>query len=112
MSKCTPKSERFISDIYGAIEEYNKCKDYSTHHVKSIDVYYDGSPHSNRDYVAYFEVNRNYHSCYSNDHIKYLMRKVGATNIIGGFQGKSNLVGFAFDIKQSKLKELEVGHCD
>ena len=44
MSKCTPKSDKFISDIYMAINH--------GYMIRDIKVYYDASKWNKRDYVA------------------------------------------------------------
>ena len=104
MSRCTPKSEKFMYEIKMAIE---KAKLYELCDIK---VKYDASPlYSKRDYVADITIyNSCKWTCDDTNYLKYIMRKAGATNIIGGIRHAiaRDYLDLAFDIKSSKLKEL------
>lgn len=101
MSRCTPKSDAFISDIYNAID---KCFPYQ---ISDIKVFYDAGEWSKRDYVAKFNVERKFWNKDVAYVIKYHMQNAGATNIIGGVRHAiaGDFVDFAFDIKKSKLND-------
>ena len=101
MSRCTPKSDKFISDIYMAIN-YGYM-------IRDIKVYYDASKWNKRDYVAEITVSSDW-DLYSTQYLKERMREAGATNIIGGLKHAMirNYLDLAFDIKKSKIKELAI----
>ena len=102
MSRCTPKSDKFISDIYMAINHgYN---------IRDIKVYYDAGKWCKRDYVAEITVSKNWNSI-DTQYLKEEMRRAGATNIIGGIKHAMvrDYLDLAFDIKVSKMKELGIG---
>lgn len=101
MSKCTPKSQKFIYAVERAIGKLSLVRDSK--------VYYDASKWSKRDYVADITIYRN--SGWNADDTRYLkelMREAGATNIIGGVKHAMarDYLDLAFDIKKSKMKEL------
>ena len=107
MSKCTPKSEEFISEIEKAID---KAFRYS-YSVGNVKVYYDASKWSKKDYVADITIHRN--SGWTNEdtkRIKEVMRNAGATGVIGGIKHAiaRDYLDLAFDIKKSKMKELGI----
>ena len=104
MSKCTPKSQKFINEIKMAIE---KAKMYE---ISDIVIDYDAHPvFSKRDYTAEITI---YGNCkWTSDdtnYLKYVMRNAGATNIIGGIKHAMirDYLDLAFDIKKEKLIEL------
>ena len=101
MSKMTPKSDKFINDIYYAI-------DYG-YTIRDIKVYYDASKWNKRDYVADITVSKNWDS-YDTKYLKERMREAGATNIIGCVRHAiaRDYLDLAFDIKKSKMKELGI----
>lgn len=101
MSKCTPKSDKFISDIYMAINH--------GYAIRNIKVYYNASEWSKRDYVAEITVSENWDR-YDTQYLKDRMREAGATNIIGGIKHAMirDYLDLAFDIKKSKLKQLGI----
>ena len=101
MSKCTPKSNKFISDIYMAINH--------GYLIRDINVYYDAGKWCKRDYVADITVSKDWDS-YDTKYLKERMREAGATNIIGGVKHAiaRDYLDLAFDIKKSKLKELGI----
>ena len=101
MSRMTPKSNKFISDIYMAINH--------GYAIKNINVYYDASKWTRRDYVAEITVSSDW-DMYSTKHLKERMRDAGATNIIGGIKHAMcrDYLDLAFDIKKSKMKELGI----
>lgn len=101
MSRCTPKSSKFISDIYTAINHgYN---------IRDIKVYYNASKWTKRDYVAEITVSSDWDS-YDTKYLKERMREAGATNIIGCVRHAMirDYLDLAFDIKKSKIKELGI----
>ena len=101
MSRCTTKSDKFISDIYMAINHgYN---------IRDIKVYYDAGKWCKRDYVAEITVSENWDR-YDTQYLKDRMREAGATNIIGGIKHAMvrDYLDLAFDIKKSKMKELGI----
>lgn len=108
MSKCTPKSEKFMSEIKMAIEDafrYNYC-------IYKVEVSYDANPlYSKKDYVVDITL---YSNCgWDSDSTRYLkeiMRDAGATGIIGGLKHAiaRDYLDLAFDIKKSKMKELGI----
>lgn len=102
MSKCTPKSKEFINTMQIAIEHYS-------YDIRIANVYYDASAWSKRDYVADITVSKEWTS-YDTTYLKEMMRKKGATNIIGGIRHAMarDYLDLAFDIKKSKLKELGI----
>lgn len=104
MSKCTPKSQEFISVIERAISRFDGIRDYK--------VYYDASKWNKRDYVADITIycyGDNWNS-YDTRYLKECMREAGATNIIGGVKHAMarDYLDLAFDIKKSKMKELGI----
>lgn len=101
MSKCTPKSDKFISNIYMAINH--------GYMIRDIKVYYDASKWNKRDYVAEITVSSDWDS-YDTKYLKERMREAGATNIIGGLKHAMirDYLDLAFDIKKSKIKELGI----
>ena len=101
MSKCTPKSNKFISDIYMAINH--------GYMIRNINVYYDASKWNKRDYVAEITVSSDWDS-YDTKYLKERMREAGATNIIGCVRHAiaRDYLDLAFDIKKSKIKELGI----
>ena len=101
MSKCTPKSDKFISDIYMAINH--------GYMIRDIKVYYDASKWNKRDYVAEITVSSDWDS-YDTKYLKERMREAGATNIIGCVRHAMirDYLDLAFDIKKSKIKELGI----
>ena len=101
MSRCTPKSDKFISDIYMAINH--------GYMIRDIKVYYDASKWTKRDYVAEITVSSDWDK-YSTQYLKERMREAGATNIIGGLKHAMvrDYLDLAFDIKKSKIKELGI----
>ena len=101
MSKCTPKSDKFISDIYMAINH--------GYMIRDIKVYYDASKWNKRDYVADITVSKDWDS-YDTKYLKERMREAGATNIIGCVRHAiaRDYLDLAFDIKKSKMKELGI----
>ena len=104
MSKCTPKSEKFVYEIKKAISDVTRYS-YS---VKDIKVYYDAGSWSKRDYVADITLSKNSDWCGEDTKwLKEAMRNVGATSIIGGLKHAMirDYLDLAFDIKQSKLDE-------
>jgi hypothetical protein len=106
MSKCTPKSEKFMYEIKRAIEN---ARLYGLHDIK---IKYDADPlYSKRDYVVDITIYSS-HKWTSDDtnYLKYIMRKAGATSIIGGIKHAiaRDYFDLAFDIKKSKMKELGI----
>ena len=101
MSRMTPKSDKFISDIYMAINH--------GYMIKDIKVYYDAGKQCKRDYVAEITVSSDWDS-YSTKYLKERMRKAGATNIIGGVKHAiaRDYLDLALDIKKSKMRELGI----
>ena len=101
MSRMTPKSDKFISDIYMAINH--------GYMIRDIKVYYDASKWNKRDYVAEITVSSDWDS-YSTKYLKKRMCEAGATNIIGGIKHAMvrDYLDLAFDIKKSKMKELGI----
>lgn len=101
MSKMTPKSDKFISDIYMAINH--------GYMIRDIKVYYDASKWNKRDYVAEITVSSDWDS-YDTKYLKERMREAGATNIIGCVRHAMirDYLDLAFDIKKSKMKELGI----
>ena len=101
MSKCTPKSKEFIMDITRAIGQRGGIRD--------VNVYYDASKWSKRDYVADITISSDW-DMYSTKYLKERMRDAGATNIIGCVRHAiaRDYLDLAFDIKKSKLKELGI----
>jgi hypothetical protein len=101
MSRCTPKSDKFISDIYMAINH--------GYMIRDIKVYYDASKWNKRDYVAEITVSSDWDS-YDTKYLKERMREAGATNIIGCVRHAMirDYLDLAFDIKKSKIKELGI----
>jgi hypothetical protein len=101
MSKCTPKSEKFIKDISKAI-------DNNSYGIKYVIVYYDADKWNRRDYVAKITVHD--WDSYDTELLKKRMRNAGATNIIGGIKHTmvKDYLDLAFDIKKSKMKELGI----
>lgn len=101
MSKCTPKSDKFINDIYMAINH--------GYTIRDIKVYYDASKWNKRDYVADITVSKDWDS-YDTKYLKERMREAGATNIIGCVRHAMarDYLDLAFDIKKSKMKELGI----
>ena len=101
MSRMTPKSEKFISEIRKAIG-------YSLD-MKDVTIYYDAGKWCKRDYVAEITVSSDW-DAYSTKHLKERMRDAGATNIIGGIKHAMcrDYLDLAFDIKKSKMKELGI----
>ena len=101
MSKMTPKSQKFISDIYHAIN----CG----RGIGKLRVYYDAGKWCKRDYVANITVLGNW-DAYDTKYLKERMRDAGATNIIGGIKHvrTRDYLDLAFDIKKSKMKELGI----
>ena len=101
MSRCTPKSDKFISDIYMAINH--------GYLITDIKIYYDASKWNKRDYVADITVSKDWDS-YDTKYLKERMREAGATNIIGGLKHAMirDYLDLAFDIKKSKIKELGI----
>ena len=101
MSRCTPKSDKFISDIYMAINH--------GYMIRDIKVYYDASKWNKRDYVAEITVSSDW-DMYSTKYLKKRMREAGATNIIGGIKHAMvrDYLDLALDIKKSKMKELGI----
>ena len=100
MSRCTPKSNKFISDIYMAINH--------GYMIRDIKVYYDASKWNRRHYVAEITV-YDWNSS-ATELLKKRMREAGATNIIGGIKHAiaRDYLDLAFDIKKSKMKELGI----
>ena len=101
MSRCTPKSSKFISDIYTAINH--------GYAIRDIKVYYDAGKWCKRDYVAEITVSSDWDS-YSTQYLKERMREAGATNIIGGIKHAMirDYLDLAFDIK--KIKNVRIGY--
>jgi hypothetical protein len=101
MSKMTPKSNKFISDMYMAINH--------GYAIRDIKVYYDASKWTKRDYVAEITVSSDWDS-YDTKYLKERMREAGATNIIGCVRHAiaRDYLDLAFDIKKSKMKELGI----
>lgn len=101
MSRCTPKSNKFISDMYMAINH--------GYAIININVYYDASKWNKRDYVAEITVSKDWNS-YDTKYLKERMREAGATNIIGCVRHAiaRDYLDLAFDIKKSKIKELGI----
>ena len=101
MSRCTPKSDKFISDIYMAINH--------GYMIRDIKVYYNASKWNKRDYVAEITVSKDWDS-YNTKYLKERMREAGATNIIGCVRHAiaRDYLDLAFDIKKSKIKELGI----
>ena len=102
MSRCTEKSNKFISEIINAI-------DNNSYRLRKIEVYYDASRWNKRDYVAEITVSEDWDR-YDTQFLKERMRKAGATNIIGGIKHAMvrDYLDLAFDIKKSKMKELGI----
>ena len=102
MSKMTPKSDKFITEITHEIEEHS-CR------LSDIKVYYDGDKWSKRDYVANITISRDWDS-FDTKYLKMCMRYAGATNIIGCVRHAiaRDYLDLAFDIKKSKMKELGI----
>lgn len=103
MSRMTPKSNDFISDIKRAIE--NRY----IHNIREVKVYYDAGKWCKRDYVAEITVSSDWDR-YDTQYLKDRMREAGATNIIGGIKHAMvrDYLDLAFDIKKSKMKELGI----
>ena len=101
MSRMTPKSNKFISDMYMAINH--------GYAIRDIKVYYDAGKWCKRDYVAEITVSSDW-DAYSTKYLKERMREAGATNIIGGIKHAMcrDYLDLAFDIKKSKMKELGI----
>ena len=101
MSRMTPKSNKFISDMYTAINH--------GYAIRDIKVYYDASKWNKRDYVAEITVSKDWDS-YDTKYLKERMREAGATNIIGCVRHAiaRDYLDLAFDIKKSKMKELGI----
>ena len=101
MSRMTPKSNKFISDMYTAINH--------GYAIRDIKVYYDASKWNKRDYVAEITVSKDWDS-YDTKYLKERMREAGATNIIGCVRHAiaRDYLDLAFDIKKSKIKELGI----
>ena len=99
MSKCTPKSQKFIGEISRVINNY----------AYKYNVYYDASKYNKRDYVADITIGKNWDST-DTKYLKEDMRKAGATNIIGCVRHAiaRDYLDLAFDIKKSKMKELGI----
>lgn len=107
MSKCTPKSEKFINEIKKAIDD---AFHYS-HVISEVKIYYDAGKWSKKDYVADITIYRN--SGWNSENTKWLkevMRNAGATGIIGCVRHAiaRDYLDLAFDIKKSKIKELGI----
>ena len=102
MSRCTPKSGKFIKDIFKAI-------DNNSYRIRDIKVYYDANEWNRRDYVAEITVSSDW-DMYSTKYLKECMSEAGATNIIGGIKHAMvrDYLDLAFDIKKSKMKELGI----
>ena len=105
MSKFTPKSQDFINEVTIAI------KNSFYYSIKDVKVYYDAGEWNKRDYVADITLYSNVE--WTSDDTKYLkecMREAGATSIIGGIKHAMarDYLDLAFDIKNSKLKELGI----
>lgn len=103
MSRCTPKSQEFIYAVEKAINRFSAVRDCK--------VYYDADKWNKRDYAADITIYHN--SGWNADDTRYLkecMRDAGATNIIGGLKHAMtrDYLDLAFDIKQSKIKELSI----
>ena len=101
MSRMTPKSNEFIMDIARAIGQGGGIRD--------VNVYYDASKWSKRDYVADITISRDW-DMYSTKYLKKRMQNAGATNIIGCVRHAiaRDYLDLAFDIKKSKIKELGI----
>ena len=104
MSRCTEKSNKFISEIINAI-------DNNSYRLRKIEVYYDAGKWSKKDYVADITIYRN--SRWNSENTKWLkevMRNAGATGIIGCVRHAiaRDYLDLAFDIKKSKMKELGI----
>ena len=107
MSKCTPKSEKFINEIRKAIDNAFR---YS-HAISEVKIYYDAGKWAKKDYVADITIYRN--SGWNSEDTKWLkevMRNAGATGVIGGIKHAiaRDYLDLAFDIKKSKMKELGI----
>ena len=109
MSKCTPKSEEFINDIKRAAEKYNREAWSYEHRISKIKVYYDASTYNKRDYVLEAEVTNAWGSS-DTERLKEFMRDAGATNFLNKVRGQYafRVLDMAFDIKQSKMKQLGI----
>ena len=102
MSRCTTKSNKFISEVTMAINV--------SYRVRDVNVYYDADPHwAKRDYVAKITVPSDWDSI-DTKYLKERMRDAGATNIIGCVRHAiaRDYLDLAFDIKKSKMKELGI----
>ena len=101
MSKCTPKSQEFINDIYHVIDCGMRVRDSK--------VYYDAGKWCKRDYVADITISKDW-DAFDTKYLKERMRDAGATNIIGGIKHAiaRDYLDLAFDIKKSKMKELGI----
>ena len=107
MSKCTPKSTKFIYEIERAINEI--CR-YS-YSVKDVKVYYDAGKWSKKDYAVDITLYKNSNWCSEDTKLlKQAMRNAGATSIIGCVRHAiaRDYLDLAFDIKKSKMKELGI----
>ena len=107
MSRMTPKSNKFISDIARSIKR--GYDGYSVMGIRDVNVYYDAGKWYKRDYVAEITVSSDW-DAYSTKYLKERMRDAGATNIIGGIKHAMcrDYLDLAFDIKKSKIKELGI----
>ena len=101
MSRCTTKSNKFISEVTMAINH--------GYAIRDIKVYYDAGKWCKRDYVAEITVSSDW-DAYSTKYLKERMRDAGATNIIGCVRHAiaRDYLDLAFDIKKSKMKELGI----
>ena len=98
MSKCRPKNEQFMSELERAIDHHLHC------YHRDIKIYYDAHPTwSKRDYVLEMTVSRDWNG-EDTKWLKEIMRKNGATSIIGGKKHAiaRDYLDIAFDEKVRK----------
>lgn len=101
MSKCRPKNNKMISNIYNDIF---RCFSHTWKH--EVRVYYDASPYcTKRDYVLRMVVGEIWNR-YDTKKLRKLIRENGGTNIIGGCRkiphSREQFIDIAFDEKVKK----------
>lgn len=101
MSKCRPKNEQMIKDIFNDI-----FRRFNYTWKDEVKVYYDASPYcTKRDYVLQMHVGEVWNR-YDTEELRKLIRENGGTNIIGGCRksrySRQQFIDIAFDEKVRK----------
>ena len=104
MSKCRPKNNKMIADIYNDI-----FKRFNYTWKDEVRVYYDASLYcTKREYVLEMIVGEVWNR-YETEELKKLIRENGGTNIIGGCRklpySREKFIDIAFDEKVRKKNE-------